>query len=152
MKGFAVVMLAMGALAVSGVPASAGGQSGFTSSRVSKPEVVCLNDSTERLSNRARPDHCDYYDGRAPGTKINRSADFPTRQVVWSHWGHATAFGRGEYFESGRWLPARLKLRRPKVVCGQRVFTRIQLNLETCKGSWTGLAKPIPIESCARTL
>ncbi len=133
-------------------PASANEQSDLASLKASKAEVVCLNVASGKFFYRYRPDHCNYYDGGAPGPKIIGSADFPTRQVRWTHWGHATALGRGQYHVSGRWLPVRLKLRRPRVVCGQRVFTKIQLNLKTCGGRWTGWAEPTVVESCARNL
>lgn len=116
--------------------------------RAAKPGVVCLNIATESFSRQTSPEHCSFYDAAAPGSKVNPGAAFRTRGVKWSHWGHSTAVGRGEYRVSGKWLPVRLKLLAPEVVCGESVFTRLRMNLKVCVGQWTGWERSVKIERC----
>ena len=113
-----------------------------------KPEAFCLQDATGNFAYRLRPAHCDFYDARAPGSRINRSAIFMTKGVSWSHWGRKSAIGRGKYREPAGWLQVRLRMARPKMACGQLVFTRMRMNLQTCSGRWTGWRSPIAVEAC----
>lgn len=150
MKASAVLCLAIGLLAGLAQPAAAGqgDDPGGPGSRAAKPGVVCLNSATGSFSRHARPEHCAFYDAAAPGPKVNPGAAYRTRAVRWSHWGHSTAVGRGEYRVSGKWLPVRLKLIGPEVACGERVFTRVRMDLKVCVGRWTGWERPIKIERC----
>lgn len=154
MKALAVTCLTLGLLLGSASTASAAdpvpaAPANAAAVRAFKPVALCLNESTGSFHHRTRPGHCDFYDGEAPGTRVLPAAGFPTRDVTWSHWGHSTAVGRGEYRISGRWLPVRLRLRRAVDACGRQVFTRLQMNIRICPGNWTGWDRAITIRKCS---
>lgn len=146
-------LVVLAAAAVASPPsAAASTQPDTSNSKTATAQVLCLNVEAEKFVHRERPGHCNFYDGRAPGRRIIDSADFPTSHVRWSRWAGWGAAGRGRYHVSGRWLPVRLRLSRPRIACGHRVFTKIRLNLKTCGGRWTGWAEAVRIESCGPNL
>ena len=116
-----------------------------------QPEVVCLNYATQEFSYRTEPAKCDYFDSRAPLPPTTALALVITRRVQWSHWGKATAFGRGQYHPKGAgyWTPARVKLSRPTDVCGRQVFTSIQVKLKFPGKRWPKRwGHRTPLKSC----
>lgn len=150
MKALTVACLTLGIL-LGSASAATGSPAGSSAPgvRAAKPLALCLNESTGRFHHRSRPGHCEFYDAEAPGRKIIAAAGFPTRGVTWSHWGHATATGRGEFRVSGRWLPVRLRLRRPVEACGRQAFTRLEMDIRICPGNWTGWDRAIAIKHCS---
>jgi len=151
-RGCVGAVLLAGMLAGNGVPASATNRvpdQARSSATSSVPRGVCLNTSSGNFAYRTTPRHCNFYDAGAPGSRIIKSAILATSGVKWNHWGTKTAFGAGRYRESGGWLRMRVRLDRPRVACGQDVFTRIRMDIKTCGGDWTGWGAPMAIERCA---
>jgi hypothetical protein len=151
-KTVAVLAAALIAVVVAG-PASAGstdldGQP--TSPHAAKPKVLCMKYSTEQLYLRARPANCDFIDADVDLDQPFTSwAVIPTRSVRWTHWGHRSALGKGKGFLRGvGWRPNRVRLSRPRVVCGRKVFTRFKGRIKMPGQGWSSWGRRVPIKGC----
>ncbi len=103
-----------------------------------KPRVVCLNHNFETFRYETRPTKCDYYVANGPIPPTTVLALVISRKMHWSHWGHTTALGRGEYHPTGAgyWTPARFKLSRPARACDGTMFTSVQVKLKFAGQPW----------------
>ena len=115
-----------------------------------KPIVSCLTKWAKTGSSdmhiRYRPNRCDFHspDGRFP---IPRQSVIPTKGLHWKHWGRRSANGRGRlHITSAGFLKTSVRLTRPRYVCGNWAFTRIQFHVYKLgkKGS------VVPIDPCPR--
>jgi len=145
---FAAVLIA--AIVAGSVSAGATNPDGpSTSLRTEKPKVLCMKYRSERLFVRARPANCDFIDANADLDSLTSWALIPTRSVRWTHWGHRSALGKGKGFMRGvGWRPNRVRLSRPRVVCGRKVFTRFKGRMNVPGQGWSSWGRRVPIMGC----
>ena len=115
------------------------------------PKVVCLTRivSPESAYGRYRrkPRHCIFHD---LGEIFIGATTYKTRKLRWPHWGYWKANGLGIALVSTVGpTKVRIRLRRPRTICGERVFTRwkvrLRINLPNRKWDrWRGG----PISNC----
>ncbi len=115
------------------------------------PKVVCLtrivSPESAYGSYRTKPRHCIFHD---LGEVFIGATTYKTRKLRWPHWGYWKANGVGIALVSTVGpMKARIRLRRPRTVCGERVFTRwkvrLRINLPDRKWDrWRGG----PISNC----
>lgn len=141
--------IAMLALVLPGVAASAAGADHVgVGMRAAKPKVLCANYKHQFFYFRARPANCDFPGRSAQPGSIGSWDVFPTRRVRWNRWGYQSAVGRGRGFmRTVGWRPLRIRLKRSRVVCGRRVFTRMRVRLKA-PGGWLGWGRWGPIKTC----
>lgn len=134
---------------VSAFGSSAASSAGVgTELRAVKPETLCANYRHQSFYYARRPANCDFPDKAAQPGSIGSWDVFPTRRVRWAKWGYRSAAGRGRGFMRGvGWRPLRIRLKRPRVVCGSKVFTRMRVRLKAPDG-WLGWGRWVPIKSC----
>lgn len=144
---FAVVLIAMVAGAAPVGAANPDGPS--TNLRAAKPKVLCMKYETQRLFLKARPANCDFIDANADLDAFSSWALLPTRRVRWTHWGHRSAIGEGKGFLRGvGWRPNRVRLSRPRTVCGRKVFTRFRGRMNIPGEGWSGWGRRVAIMAC----
>lgn len=141
MKGIVLLVgVALAALALSpalGAQALAG-----------PPKVLCLTKlgGTPRGDYRQRPRSCDLHQRGAPPV---RQAIAVTRRLEWSQWGGRVAIAKGKIgISSVGLVPLKLRLTRPRSICGRTVYTKAEFVVTTYDGernrsSWQ-------IDSCLR--
>ena len=118
--------------------------------RAAKPKVLCMKYQTGRLFVRARPANCDFIDADADLGALTSWALVPTRSVSWTHWGHRSALGKGKGFMRGvGWRSNRVRLSRPRTVCGRKVFTRIKVRMNVPGQGWSSRGRRVPIMACS---
>lgn len=116
--------------------------------RAAKPQALCANYRHQFFYFRARPANCDFPDRSAQAGSIGSWDVFPTRRVRWSRWRNQSAVGRGRGFMRGvGWRPLLIRLKRSRVVCGRRVFTRMRVRLKAPDGS-LGWGRWSPVKTC----
>jgi len=149
LRAFVVVLVAAGL--VSAAPAGATGVGGSSSSlRAAKPKVLCMKYKSGRTFVRARPANCDFVDANADLDALTSWALIPTRSMKWSHWGRSSALGKGKGFLRGYgWRPNKVRLSRPRVVCGRKVFTRFKGKINIPGEGWSSWGRRVPIMPCA---
>ena len=112
------------------------------------PKVLCLTKlgGTPRGDYLQRPSSCDLHQRGAPPV---RQAIAVTRQLEWSQWGGPVAIADGKLgISSVGLVPLKLRLSRPRSICGRTVYTKAEFVVTTYDGdrnrsSWQ-------IDSCLR--
>jgi hypothetical protein len=114
-----------------------------------KPQVICLTEWGYQPEGdyRTRPVACDLHDyGAYPVAHVNV---WVTKRLRWSSWGPKSAVATGKLGISTYGLaPLKLRLTRPRELCGHVVFTRAHLDVRVRydgkvrrSGHWTWLDK-----------
>ncbi len=116
-------ILAMAAVGLFVLGASSPSRAG-----VLKPQVVCLTEWGYQPKGwyRTRPHKCDLHEhGRYPVAHVNT---FTTKRLRWLQWSSRSAVAKGKLGISTYGLaPMKLRLLRPRQLCGHMVFTRAHL-------------------------
>jgi hypothetical protein len=113
------------------------------------PQVICLTEwgYQPKGDYRTRPASCDLHDyGAYPVAHVNV---WVTKRLRWSSWGSRSAVATGKLGISTYGLaPLKLRLTRPRRLCGHVVFTRAHLDVRVRydgkvrrSGHWTWLDK-----------
>lgn len=112
----------------------------ITDKRAVKPSVVCKQSvSGDRFLLRKRPGRCLFHQRGAPSW-AGLQAIAVAERLRWSSWGPRTAVARGKLFISSvGQRQAKFLLKKPRVVCGKRVYTRLKVtNLDFgTSSSWS---------------
>ena len=93
-----------------------------------RTQVICLTEWGYQPTgaHRTRPRSCDLHEfGRVPVAHVNV---WVTKRLRWQRWGSKSAVARGKLGISTYGLaPIKLRLMRPRLLCGHIVFTRAHL-------------------------
>lgn len=130
-----------------GIPAGAGGQDADL--RAAKPKAFCMKYKNQRTFTTARPANCDFIWAEADLDYLTSWALIPTRSMRWVSWGQRSAYGKGKGFARGiGWRPNRIRLSRPRMVCGRKVFTRLRSRQNIPGQGWTSWGRKVPLMPC----
>jgi hypothetical protein len=96
--------------------------------RKSRPWVICTTqwDPNPQSTYRRTPHACDYHERGKPHF---HAYIVITRHVHWHYWNRRRAVGHGKIGLTGGPRPVKIKLRRPRQICGRRVFTRARFKV-----------------------
>lgn len=139
-----VIAVAAGALSANALIATA------LAAPVGEPQVVCLTEWGEQPEGtyRTRPHSCDLHErGKLPVAHLNVMV---THNLHWLHWGRV-AVARGQLgISTYGWAPLKLRLTRPRALCGHTVFTRALLHVRfrSSSGHWHRSRVRIQLDNC----
>lgn len=108
-----------------------------TSATGPAPDVPCLRGDSSKAALREEPRHCAF--------ALKSGGVVGATRIKWSHWGRKSAIGRGTVRDAGP-KSAKFWLSRPRNVCGNLVFTRIQ----TREGASGGKGPKMVLAACVR--
>ena len=115
-----------------------------------KAQVICLTEWGYHPEGwyRTRPHTCDLHErGEYPVAHVNV---YTTQRLHWLSWGAETAVAKGKLGISTYGLaPLKLKLNRPRHLCGHTVFTKAHLDVQTHYGGRVHRSRfSIPLDNC----
>lgn len=96
--------------------------------RKSRPWVICTTQwEPPQSTHRRKPHACDYHERGEP--YANAWIEI-TRHVHWHYWNGRRAVGHGRaYINAYGPAPIKIKLSRPRHVCGQKIFTKARFKV-----------------------
>lgn len=115
-----------------------------------QPQVICLTEWGEHPEGayRIRPRSCDLHErGKFPVAHLNVMV---THNLHWLHWGRV-AVARGQLgISTYGWAPLKLRLTRPRELCGHTVFTeaRLRIRLRSSDGHLHQSHTTIRLDDC----
>jgi len=117
-----------------------------------EPQVVCLTEWGPQATGwyRSRPRECDLHErGKTPVAHVNV---WVTKQLRWLRWGPRSAVAKGKLGVSTVGLvPLKVRLTRPRELCGHTVFTRAHLDVRlTYDGKTRRSSHWIWLDTCLR--
>lgn len=120
------------------------------SAQAAKPRVTCVKMKPGAFRYRRRPARCNYHYENAFPFPVFSWNLIQTRRMKWRHWGARSARGRGFFFSRKPpwWKQVRVRLSRPRTVCGSRAFTRFRLKVKRPRGWPKRWGRRIAIRSC----